>query len=609
MDGYSIETADGEFITPAEFTVSLHTSESAFSTSSEPPLTEWKNRKAKTELGSRITHAPPLALSELVGRVMADSLKVPRTHYELKDSALRPLVEEAQNIELATLISKNVFRNAHSALPTDVVIPSMFVNRAKGDAEGKLVKIKARLTLRGDLDPPPADAPRKTYAPVLLPCTMRLLISQHCADPETDFHQMDLEAAFVTAPANRRIVIKLPFGYVGPGAPVPNAVHVLNFNLYGGDDAPLVYQKDMFGKHKKWGFNSIMQDHCYMELIRGNEFIKFVVHVDDFLIAQKGKALWKWYCTELEKHYKYSLAPLSYYVGMRFTRDPLTGRYAIDQEAQIDKMCRAFAIDENARKVKTPIVSFSDDDRLRQSDAPTDANEKATALKIPYRQAVGHLNYLTACTHFEVMLPTRLAAAFVNEWGTKHWTWVKQIMRYLKAKTSKLFYLSGSLTPRALTGYTDADHAGNPDNRKSMSAHQIWLGDDLIDWYCKTQTIVSHSSAESELMALDPCARQMQYLRWLVTAMHMPPPNEDASIVYIDSSSALSMAENPIQNRRNRHIHARYYYVSDLINDGVIKLRKIASADNRADLLATYKDLATFKRLLHICKPQPPGVE
>ena len=65
------------------------------------------------------------------------------------------MVEEAQNIELATLISKNVFRNAHSALPTDVVIPSMFVNRAKGDAEGKLVKIKARLTLRGDLDPPP----------------------------------------------------------------------------------------------------------------------------------------------------------------------------------------------------------------------------------------------------------------------------------------------------------------------------------------------------------------------------------------------------------------------------------------------------------------------
>ena len=606
LDAYSIETADGEFMTPGEFTASTLTSESAFSADCDRPLTGWKNRKSKIELGTRITNMKPLTINELVGQVMADSVKVPRTHYELKDSAIRPLVEEAQNLELATLIRKNVFKDAHTALPTDVVIPSMFVNRAKGDAEGKLVKIKSRLTLRGDLDKPPADAPRKTYAPVLLPCTMRLLISQHSADIDTNFHQLDHEAAFVSSPAVRRIVIRLPAGYFGPGPRVPNAVHVLNFNLYGGDDAPLVYQQDMFGKHKKMGFNGIMQDHCYMELIRGNEFIKFVVHVDDFLIAQKGKTLWDWYCIELKKHYQYTLAPLSYYVGMRFTRDPATGRYAIDQEAQIDKMCRAFGIDEHARNAKTPISSFSDDDRLRQSDAPTDPDEKAAALKIPYRQAVGHLSYLASCTHFEVMLPTRLAAAFVQEWGTKHWTWVKQIMRYLKTKSSKLFYVSGSLVPRALVGYTDADHAGNPDNRKSMSAHQIWLGDDLIDWYCKTQTIVSHSSAESELMALDPCARQMQYLRWLVVAMHMPPPNEDASIVYIDSSSALSMAENPIQNRRNRHIHARYYYVSDLINDGIIKLRKIASADNRADLLATYKDLATFKRLLHLCKPQPP---
>ena len=136
---------------------------------------------------------------------MADSIKVPRTHYELKDSAIRPLVEEAQELELATLIRKNVFKDAHSALPTDVVIPSMFVNRAKGDAEGKLVKIKSRLTLRGDLDPPQADAPRKTYAPVLLPCTMRLLLSQHSADIDTNFHQLDHEAAFVSSPAVRRI--------------------------------------------------------------------------------------------------------------------------------------------------------------------------------------------------------------------------------------------------------------------------------------------------------------------------------------------------------------------------------------------------------------------
>jgi hypothetical protein len=607
FDNLAIETSNGEFITSQEFTASILSSEQAFSVTDEAsgfskrPPTNWQNRKDKVELGTRISSNTP-KLSDLVGQVMADTLKVPRTHYELKDSALRPLVEDAQAIELATLIRKGVMRDAHSALPTDQVIPTMFVNRAKGDAAGRLTKIKSRLTLRGDLDPPPAGTTRRTYAPVLLPSTLRLLISQHCADVKTNFHQMDLEAAFVSAPVTRRIVIRLPTGYYGPGPKVPNAVHVLDFNLYGGDDAPLVYQQDMVRKHKKLGFTGITQDHCYFERIEGDEFIKFVVHVDDFLIAQRGEKLWTWYCEEMKKLYKYSVNPLTHYLGMRFTRDLKTGRFAIDQEAQIDKMARAFGIDMDRKATPSPIKSFSEEDRPKLSDLPTTDNEKAQARKLPYREAVGHLSYLTQCTHFEVTLPTRIAASFVQTWGQKHWQWVKTIMRFLISKTSKLFYIKGGNQNRRLLSWSDSDHAGNPDDRRSMSAHQIWLGDDLIDWYGRSQPIVAHSSAESELMALDALVRQVQHFRWLLESLRMPV--HGPSVINMDSSSAIGMAENPIQNRRNRHIHARYFYVRDLINEGVVQLNKVSTDDNRADLLATYKDLATFKRLLLICKPQ-----
>ena len=72
----------------------------------------------------------------------------------------------------------------------------------------------------------------------------------------------------------------------------------------------------------------------------------------------------------------------------------------------------------------------------------------------------------------------------------------------------------------------------------------------------------------------------------------------------MDSSSAIGMAENPIQNRRNRHIHARYFYVRDLIDNNIIVLSKVDSNDNLADLLATYKDKATFVKLIQLCKPQ-----
>ena len=607
LDAFSIETLDGEFITSQEFTTAMLPTEEALSIVSQTvtrPPTTWSNRKNQVELGTRIIQPATLNLEDLVGKVPADSVVVPRTHYELKNNAIRPLVERSQAAEMETLIRKNVFQNAHTALPTDHVVPTMFVNRAKGDAQGMLAKIKSRLTSRGDLDQAPAGTKRQTYAPVLLPCTMRLLISLHCADKKANFFQLDYEAAFVTAPATRRIVVRLPPGYYGPGPRVPNAVHVLNFNLYGGNDAPLVYQNFMFNCHKKMGFNGIMQDHCYLELRRGQQFIKFVVHVDDFLIVQRGDELWNWYLSELKKDFTFTVAPLTFFVGMRFVRDVKTGSFRIDQEAQIDKMARAFDIKPGARPTSTPIVSFSEEDRPKLTDLPSTDIEKAAALKIPFRQGVGHLNYLAQCTYPEIILPTRIAAAFMQAWGKKHWQWVKNIMLFLLSKSSKYFTITGSLEHRELCGWTDSDHAGNPDDRRSRSAHQIWLGDDLIDWYGRSQTIVAHSSAESELMALDACARQLQHLRWLLEALNAPA--RTPSVINMDSSSALGMAENPIQNRRNRHIHARFFYVRDLINDNVVRLNKVNTEDNRADLLATYKDAAIFKRLLGICKPQPP---
>ncbi len=38
----------------------------------------------------------------------------------------------------------------------------------------------------------------------------------------------------------------------------------------------------------------------------------------------------------------------------------------------------------------------------------------------------------------------------------------------------------------------------------------------------------------------------------------------------MDSSSALSIVENPIQNLLNHHIHTRYFYVCDLNLDNTV---------------------------------------
>ena len=103
-------------------------------------------------------------------------------------------------------------------------------------------------------------------------------------------------------------------------------------------------------------------------------------------------------------------------------------------------------------------------------------------------------------------------------------------------------------------------------------------------------------------MAIDLTVRRVQALRWLLA--ELGGNTDEPTNVEIDCASAITMSENPIQNHRNCHIHARFFYVRDLIRDNVVALVKVDTTLQLADLLVTYKSVANFVTLMEIAKPQ-----
>nr|GEW14733.1 uncharacterized mitochondrial protein AtMg00810-like [Tanacetum cinerariifolium] len=85
---------------------------------------------------------------------------------------------------------------------------------------------------------------------------------------------------------------------------------------------------------------------------------------------------------------------------------------------------------------------------------------------------------------------------------------VKRIFRYLKGHPKLgLWYPKDS--PFDLVAYSDSDYGGATQDRKSTSGGCQFLGNRLISWQCKKQTIVATSTTEAEYVAAASSCRQV----------------------------------------------------------------------------------------------------
>ena len=99
-----------------------------------------------------------------------------------------------------------------------------------------------------------------------------------------------------------------------------------------------------------------------------------------------------------------------------------------------------------------PHIQFSTD------QCPTTIEEKAAMRAIPYREAVGALNWVTVGTQPDIAFAVGQLARFMENSGRVHWEAAKRVLRYLKGTQDwKLVYGGGESC--GLEGFTDADGA------------------------------------------------------------------------------------------------------------------------------------------------------
>nr|GEZ91271.1 retrovirus-related Pol polyprotein from transposon TNT 1-94 [Tanacetum cinerariifolium] len=192
------------------------------------------------------------------------------------------------------------------------------------------------------------------------------------------------------------------------------------------------------------------------------------------------------------------------------------------------------------------------------ADAPNERHQPTTPLNTPttpaptyqtkYHRMVGALMYLTA-SRPDIMHATCYCARYQAQPTGKHLTMVKRIFRYLKDTIHMgLWYPKD--TSFELTAFSDSDHAGCLDSRKSTSGGiQFIGGDKLVSWSSKKQDCTSMSSAEAEYVSLSACCAQVL---WMRTQLPDYGFHFDKKPMYCDSKAAIAISYNPVQHSRRK---------------------------------------------------------
>ena len=306
------------------------------------------------------------------------------------------------------------------------------------------------------------------------------------------------------------------------------------------------------------------------------------------MLAYKGEELWQRYKQAINHRFKIDFSPMEErkkFLGANFHLDRENGICLIDQENLIDKMLADFGMTDCNDNVATPFVWPLPCDK----DLPDQMTSEEKSFDM--YKALGYLNYLQCGVKPEISCALKRLSRYATHYGEAHIKLAKHLMRWCKRSKKTPLVLKACKDPD-IQIFTDASHASCPDTRRSITGVVVKVGGNTVFWKCLNQTLVSHSSTESELIALDKGATVGVYIRWLLEAMLGKP--HVIITAFIDNESAMTLASNPVHPDRNLHIHARYFYIRDLVEGKHYILRHAPSKEMIADILCTFKSPSNF---------------
>ncbi|GJT80266.1 retrovirus-related pol polyprotein from transposon TNT 1-94 [Tanacetum coccineum] len=402
----------------------------------------------------------------------------------------------------------------------------------------------------------------------------------HAAQKSFPIYQMDVKTAFLNGPLKEEVYVAQPEGFVDPDH--PENVYLLRKALYGLKQAPRAWYDELSNFLMSKGFTKGTIDPTLFKIKYGEDILLVQIYVDDIIFGSTNPKYSKRFEKLMHSRFEMSLmGEMKFFLGLQIHQSP-KGIF-INQAKYALEILKKHNMD-NCHSIGTPLATKPKLD-VDLSGEPVDQSD--------YRSKIGSLMYLTS-SRPDLVQAVCYCARYQARPTQKHLKEVKRIFKYLKGTINMgLWYPKDS--GFELTAFSDADHAGCLDTRKSTSGGIQFLGDKLVSWMSKKQNCTAMSSAEAEYVALSASCAQVM---WMRTQLQDYGFNYNKIPLYCDSQSAIAISCNPVQHSRTKHIHTRYHFIKEQVENGIIELYFVRTEYQLADMFTKALPEDRFKYLV-----------
>nr|GEW36394.1 hypothetical protein [Tanacetum cinerariifolium] len=377
-----------------------------------------------------------------------------------------------------------------------MVITLKWIYKVKINELGGILKNKARLVARGYRQEEGIDF-EESFAPVARLKAIQIFLA-YVAHKSMVVYPMDVKTAFLNGNLREEVYFSHPDGFVDQDN--PNHVYKLKKALYGLKQAPRAWYDMLSLFLISQDFSKGSVDLKLFIRRNGNDLLLVQIYVDDIIFAASTPELCDLFANLMCSKFKMSImGKISFFLVLQISQSP-RGIF-INQSKYALKSLKKYGF-ESCDPMDTPMVE--------KSKLDEDKEGKAIDLS-HYHGMIGTLLYLTA-SRPDLQFAICMCARYQARPTEKHIHAVKRIFRYLRGTVYQgLWYSKDSSV--ALIAFTDADHAGCQDTRRSTTGSVQFLRERLISWSSKRQKSAAISSMKVEYIALSGCCAQILWMR------------------------------------------------------------------------------------------------